>query len=869
VWCHNDFREFADSSNGAIHKRLAAQPRTACNLEREKMIKAFLSHSTVNKQFVRSVAQHLGRQFCIVDEQAFDSATTFKASIENHLDETSVFVLFASGASIGSTWVNFEVDEAAHRVIEKTIARSLVIIIDSAVDHKALPPWLQRAKIIRANAPKFAAREIRQHIDDLLRAAQHQFFEGRTDDLSKFQKLITPIDQAPPRVIAIQGLPSIGRRTFLSVAARVALGFTRVVVIDVAEGDSLVDIAVRMANELEPYSTRAGFEAIVESIKRSSESELLERIAADVRAAIANRELPALFDDGGLLTTDGLFTTQVQRIISAVRKDSQLYLCLISSRKPTSDIPTQRLDPLLNDDIRRLIARVAGSKVPPVVLGTPQIAELADYVNGFPPSAYYAMSLVSDYGIGAVLADKNRLVDFRTGVFIRFLRQRQFTEADRAILSVLARYSPIPLEALHPVVEFDSQIVAQRLMTLIDHSLVVVGQSGLYAIADPIADAVLREFTDPINHKAMYQSLESLIADPELNMPRLSLYRMLFRAGALAGVDTNALFRLSSDLIGMAERFYHQREYGRAVEFGRLAVHERPDSLTARDYLIRAFAQESKWDEALKELAQFEKIAPDRDSHYLRGFIERKRGKLKLAIRHYLDAQKAGRTGVAIQREIAYTYYLDNNLVEAKRYLASALASKDNRIALDLAVQIATRDKNEQEARDALTKLERMEQEAFFKHRLSTVELRFGQLAAALAAAQDAADSARNDRPTFGMLAQLATCQIYSGMFNEAERTIEKLETRYKHQRIDVRLGLACRLEIARKRYAKALQVFANIQDTSTAVYKAMRRDALAGELVTSALADDVRIAYQKELDKLNKELAAFDSEGSWISLVG
>jgi tetratricopeptide (TPR) repeat protein len=397
---------------------------------------------------------------------------------------------------------------------------------------------------------------------------------------------------------------------------------------------------------------------------------------------------------------------------------------------------------------------------------------------------------------------------------------------------------------------------------------VVVGQSGLYSIADPIADAVLREFVDPIDHKAMYHGLESLIADPDLNMPRLSLYRMLFRAGAMAGLDTGTLFHLSSDLIRMAERFYHQRDYARAIEFGRLAVRERPDSLSARDYLIRAFAQESQWDDALKELRRFEKMAPGRDSHYLMGFIERKRGKLKLAIRHYLDAQKAGRAGVAIQREIAYTYYLDNNLVGAKRYLAPALAGKDNRIALDLAIQIATREKNESEARDALAKLEAVEQEAFFKHRLSTVEMRFGHVAAALSAALDAVNSARNERPTFGMLAQLATCQIYSGKFDDAERTIEKLGARYKRQRIDVRLGLSCRLEIARGRHAKALQIFANIQDASGPVYKAMRRDAIAGELATSALPDETRAAYQEEVESLNKELATFDSEGGWVSLI-
>lgn len=833
------------------------------------MIKAFLSHSTSQKEFVRSVAEHLGRQFCLIDSQVFDSAIDFKQSIEKHLDETSVFVLFASAASIKSTWVNFEVDEAAYRVIQKTISRSLVFIIDSAIDHSALPPWLQRAKVVQANTPKFVAREIRQHVDDLLRAEQHLFFEGRTNDLSKFQKLITPTDEVPPRVFAIQGLPSIGRRKFLSVAAPITLSFTRVVVIGVAEGDSLSDIAIRIANELEPYSTRAGFEEIIKSIQASSADKLLERVVADIRGAISNRELPVLLDEGGLLTSEGLLTPPVQGIVSEVRKDLTLYLGLISSRKPNSDVPTQKLDPLGSEDVCRLITRIAANRIPPIVLKPGQVSELADYINGYPPSAYYAISLISDYGVDAILADKNRLVDFRTGVFIRFLRQRKFADADRAILSVLASYSPIPLEALHPVVNLDQQVVAQRLMVLIDHSLVMVGQSGLYSIADPIVDAVRREFFVPVDHAAMYHSLEALIADPDLNIPRLSLYRMLFRAGAAAGQDTKVLFRLSSDIISMAERFYHQRDYQRAVEYGRIAVSERPDSLSARDYLIRAYAQESHWDDAIRELQHLEKRgAPARDVHYLRGFIERKRGKFKVAIGHYLEAIAAGRKGVAIEREIANTYYLDGNLAEAKRHLNLALAGKDNRIALDLAVQIATRENDETDARRALAKLEALELESFYKHRLSTVELRFGKVASALAAALDAVNSAKSLRPTFGMIAQLATCQIYSGKFDDAEKSVNLLASWYGHQRVDIRLGLLCRLEIARKRYSKALQIFANIQDTSGSVYKAMRRDALQGELDTSALSDETRAAYQQEVKSLNSALVKFDNDGEWILLI-
>lgn len=71
-------------------------------------MKAFLSHSSQDKQFVGAVAKELGRQFCVFDEQVFETGNEFKDSIERGLDESSVFVLFASRKALESIWVKFE-----------------------------------------------------------------------------------------------------------------------------------------------------------------------------------------------------------------------------------------------------------------------------------------------------------------------------------------------------------------------------------------------------------------------------------------------------------------------------------------------------------------------------------------------------------------------------------------------------------------------------------------------------------------------------------------------------------------------------------------------------------------------------------------
>ena len=81
------------------------------------MNKAFLSHSSSDKEFVRAVASNLGRQLCIFDEQVFDTGATFKESIEKYLDDSSIFVLFVSAEALGRIWVKFEIDEAWYRIL--------------------------------------------------------------------------------------------------------------------------------------------------------------------------------------------------------------------------------------------------------------------------------------------------------------------------------------------------------------------------------------------------------------------------------------------------------------------------------------------------------------------------------------------------------------------------------------------------------------------------------------------------------------------------------------------------------------------------------------------------------------------------------
>lgn len=830
------------------------------------LYRAFLSHSSTDKEFVRAVANELGRQFCLFDEQVFEDGEQFKHAIETMLDESAVFILFVSAATLERMWVKFEIDEAWYRILEARISKALVFLLSPSIQFGDLPKWLNRAKISNVVAPKATAREIRHHLDELLRFRQQAYFEGRNADIENIQKMLTPIGQRPPRIVGVYGLPSVGRRTFVKKAVQLSLSYPKTLEVRVAEGDTLADISIKLANLLEPFSTKEGFESIVSSIRQQSEDDLLVRSIGNLRAATGHRELPVLLDDGGLLSPDGSLTEPIHKLVSMTELQDDIYLFIISSRRPPTAIPSIHLRPLAEDDTQRLIAKIAD--VEKVSLTPVQIREIAEYVNGYPPCAYFAIDQAKAYGVQSVLLDKSRLVQFRTSAFVKFLNEKQLTQEQRSILLLLARYSPVPAQVLSKSLAMDESSLITNLVSLIDHSLVVPDLNGLYAISGPVSEAVLQQFRDDseINHEMVYSALKELLEADEEELPRLQLYRQLLRAALRTGARNDDVFHLTSDLISFAEDFYHRREYKQCIEAARLAVTESPKLVSGRDYLIRALVQEGLWKEAEAELEIFESYAPLRDYHFLNGFYNRKAGELKLALAEFLLAEKHGRRGTSLYREVASCHFLLGDLTSAKHYVDEGLKVRENRFLIDLKIQIATSEMQEKSAREGLIKLEALDSASFVWHRLSTVELRFGTGEDALLAAEKALENVEG-RPPFGMLAQLATCQIREGNHAQADATLQKLNRLYSHQRNDIRLGLECRLEISRNRYPKAIDLLGKIQDISLPVYTSMKRDALEGVL-RSVLKDAERAQYSAELTRLNKQLQGFDPIRAWLTLM-
>jgi tetratricopeptide (TPR) repeat protein len=767
------------------------------------IVRAFLSHSSKDKELVKAVAQELGRQHCIFDEQAFETGNEFKQSIQNGLDSSSIFVLFASNSSLLSDWVNFEVEEAWYRKLEKNLDKSLVYIITDSVDIEQLPLWLKRAKVQRGNVAKSIAREIRAHLDRLIEERKNPFV-GRTEDLQALQEALTPADVAfPPHILFVTGLPGIGRRSLIQQVVESSLGLKPLKrPFRLGEGFSIQDICSSVADETEPYNTDQRFQQIMKEIQALPNEEALDRTLLNLRRMTSRGLLPIFLDEGGLFDSDGNISGSIQSIIKKLALNDEAYIAFVSNRRPfnsNESIAKIRLNPLKLEDQKLLIrtldrkyVRVHGARQEP--LKSNEISELAAYTAGYPPSAYAAMELVEEYGVDIVLADKTRFVELRIDQFLKYFSKENLSESEKNILCLLASYSPLPLKVIASTTSQGIVSVSKDLSRLIDLCFIVV-EDRLYRVSDPIEDAAIKAFGLPGIEviKNLVKSIIELIDNTDYEEQRLDLHRILYRSSWYLkdrNLESRIIF-LFNDLIKTIKTLYdHERDYSKVVEATEVALNKcksKSDYETVISYRAKAFIHQEKWLEAEQEIQKLKEYAPLRNVYYLEGFLNRKQRKNHDAINSYLESRRNGRDDEALNRELGQCYFFVGDYEKANGCVQKVLQRQQDRkrvnfYALDLQAQIAIALGDETLARRSIDQLRDIDEAAYY-YRKSRFEFLLGDKYVAEQDAEKAKTS--NNNPRFQTLAHLTLCKIVNGKIDEAENILREIDQNQQFGRIN------------------------------------------------------------------------------------
>jgi hypothetical protein len=176
-------------------------------------MRVFLSHSSKDKHLISAVATRLGRSYIVYDEFSFDTAVDFETSIEQGLDRSDLFVLFASRHSIKSEWVQKELSQAQALKLAGKMDSVAVIIIDD-LPIIELPEWLKKARVINLSSPALITREIQYLFQQRLTQKQSPYFVGRQSEIEEIETILSPTSTLDePHVFSFFGLEGVGRKT--------------------------------------------------------------------------------------------------------------------------------------------------------------------------------------------------------------------------------------------------------------------------------------------------------------------------------------------------------------------------------------------------------------------------------------------------------------------------------------------------------------------------------------------------------------------------------------------------------------------------------------------------------------------------------
>jgi tetratricopeptide (TPR) repeat protein len=800
-------------------------------------MKAYLAHSSEDKQYVDIVAKRLGRIHCEYDVKSFPPGFDFRDIIRKSLDKSKIFVLFASKKSIDSTWVKFEISEAEWKTIHEEIAGSIVIIIDDQTVPKDLPKWMQRCLVVTITNPRSAVHII-QNFMIQLNIVPHTIFVGRETDMAKFATELSPdIEKEPPRVLIIGGLEGIGRRTLGRYAMSNYLSINPGPIFSMEETDAIDSLYLQLVNYTGNLTSRDKLAEAIRSFHELNYPEKGAEIARLLSEINAENIMPIIVDKGTTSTllddNTNWYKYEWQTILEGLRQYENTYILFVQPRLPDlTNIPDgiqippiarYRLGPLAIDSIELLLREILRREE--LAATTYQIKEITPYINGYPPAVYLVIGYIRNYGFDLLLADKGVLTAFLARTFEPLLESLRLTRKEGHLLKILASDLPLPFVAIQAIIDCPEAEAVQIVRRLIDANLIVTMDSD-YAISPPVQISIRHKlgFMTRSDYSKLALILREKFWAKDEELPKLSIVDAIIHALAYSDLDELNNFKditLPGQLYKVAMEKYNARDWRGSETLAKKALQLDVNLHGARKILFKALTRQRHWNEARKVLEEIEQLGR-RERFYLNGFFEWKTGHAERALDWFRRGWEAGDQSLAILRDSAYCSFISGKMDDAKFYIDQALSRSRNKFVLDLAAQIAIFSDKMPAAEEYLSELQGLDQ-VFFHNRRGTLRYKQGKYPEALEDVQRAYDG--SDYPSIDIMVQRAILMIILDR-DQAESEILKIET-IMGEHSDIVRGLRCNYHLQQGQWVIADRYWQKIWQKELPAFKELRRAIL------------------------------------------
>ncbi len=790
------------------------------------MVKAFLSHSSADKKIVRKIKNRIQRFWTYFDEDCFNPGEDFRTAITERLSDTNLFVLFVSQNSLNSSWVRFEMDEAWWQTVQRKNITILVLTLEP-ISPLDLPYWMRKAKFEPVRTVNHAAQLIKSILLDSI-PIYKPVYMGREEDTANFYREIAQYEGCHPNIFVITGLNGIGRRTFIKDILNNRFSLPYNAQFEIGESEGLTELYRKLLDDNIEGLTPEQVDTYYKEFVVATASEQAGEIARTLSMYTQAQSCPILIDSGEMLNNDGYYKENFLAVFRSFEsKFSDSYLAILHMRLPKSYpcdknlIKVCRLKALSPTSCYSLFEALLRRQNIPIP-DTAQVKEIADYLEGYPPSIINAVRECALEGIDIVCGDKRSLMDFQERIFKKYLDSIPFEKTDIEILTVIYNMGNISIGPLVAILGQTIETITKSLRLSHDYNIVELRSDGTYAIAPPMRVSIERKLHHYTKEEFSHISTRLLkeFWKPKEFIPFNLIDTIIFavlRSGQEQELEDFKNHLLPSHLLKAAEKSNQDCDWALAETYARKALELDEKLVPAKIILFKVLVrQETPHNCAIateeeNTLLSDLRIEHDKNVYYLEGFRLLKRHKYYDAIEKFRLAIISGDTSIPTYRDLAECYYQTNQVDLAQKEIEVIMKDRkiNNPFILDMAAKIAISVEDFNGARNILEKQELVDRIENVAHRWATYYLKKGEYSAAFRYADDACNGERVLPEMYLLRMNIAIHQKNNQMVKDDYELIGKKYAHYNH---DVREVLYTTMLLQSQGWETAEAAFCHIR---------------------------------------------------------
>lgn len=388
------------------------------------MNKAFLSHSSAQKDFVRKVADILGPSRCVFDEYCFETGEKILDEILRTLSSSDLFVLFLSNEALNSEWVQREIFNADSLFKSNKIKQIFPILIDRSINPVTdgrIPDWMKEYLLKYVPSPSIAINKITNRLRQLemetnpIYRAKRNLFVGRHQEKEELENTLNMNIEPYYKCIFVSGVEGIGRRTFLERSLK-DNGFVNQkadpFLLKLNARSTIDDfILYFLEKELGCVS-----DAEIQAVLIQDMASKINQAQNLLMRSVSVNEYIFIVDDGCVVRPTTMVADWFSQVIDFEENKGTFFISVISRFRPAQDYLERHpeyisiaINALSETEVRNLYNRYCRS----LSIESDTNHEIVlQSLNGIPAQVYYSVEYIKRFGINQAIRNIDNIVDY-------------------------------------------------------------------------------------------------------------------------------------------------------------------------------------------------------------------------------------------------------------------------------------------------------------------------------------------------------------------------------------------------------------------------------------------------------------------------